>query len=157
MDNLVTKEWGEFKLDEEARVNFFQYVKWGEGEISLDIFEDVFEHLSTPEISALLDRLSWFQNEAQLVIKQAWVNEDADLLFYLECEQELLEEVEPEVIWSQEAVLDKMALSGAFLAVDQHEQVVITLDFSIGNEISDQILAVKFDADGKQLGIAHES
>ncbi|WP_239254244.1 DUF2004 domain-containing protein [Listeria ilorinensis] len=157
MDNLVTEEWGIFELDEKARENFFRYVKWGKSEISLDIFEDVFEELATSFISELLDQLPWFQDQAHQVLEQAFNKEEADLLFYLECEQELLEETKPERTWYPKAVLDELVLTGVFLALDQNHQMVITLDFSIDKEISDQILAVKFDAAKNLLGIAHES
>jgi hypothetical protein len=108
----------------------------------------------------LVDTLETLDARARRAIEADTSDAPAYVVFHLEeLEVSILREIfgaERSAI-SREAFLARLDLVGVGVHSVAPDAFSVVLDYSVGRTHTDQLLAVRFDAEGRAMGVSHES
>lgn len=90
---------------------------------------------------------------------------NAIIKYYFECHFDILEDDELIEIFGVndfqkiniESVVEKLGLPDLLLGIDKHGEIIISVDYQIAKDYSDEILCIKMDEKFNVIDFSHES
>jgi Protein of unknown function (DUF2004) len=111
-------------------------------------------------VAGFIDDINKFDALARKILSQEFERRDSDIIDFLNFH---LEELKPEIKGklgvsklNAKLLLDNLDLRALGFHLDE-DGLTFGYDYCAGEEFSDELLVVKFDANGELLEVAHES